>query len=152
MLKLHTQTHTHMCTHSFIHICMCRGKRLEKYTWNSQPFSQNSWNPVKDHPPPPLQCSGWLRRVLSEAPCAVTTEVPLATQKSQTGAHQLVSCTSEPAPPHLWEMPPPTAGCFHPMMPLPMATRSAGQAGSLLSSNEGSVYYCCRFDADPKRT
>lgn len=57
----------------------------------------------KDHPDTSLASPGWLWRVLSEAPCAITTEVPPASQNSQAGAHQLVSCTSEPAPPSLWE-------------------------------------------------
>lgn len=107
----------------------------------------------KDHPDTSLGCSDWLWRVLSEAPCAVTTEVPLASQKSQAGAHQLVSCTSEPAQPGPQETSPHMACRFQACTrPLPIATGPAGQAGSLLSSKEGSVYYCCRFDADPKRT
>lgn len=107
----------------------------------------------KDHPDTSLKSSGWLWRVLSETSCAITTEVPLASQKSQADPHQLISCPSEPAPPNLWEMSPNMACPFQARTkPFPTASRPAGQAGSLLSSKEGSVYYCCRFDADPKRT
>lgn len=49
----------------------------------------------KDHPAPTLESSGWLWRVLSKMPCAVTTEVPLASQHSQAGAYQLVSSTTQ---------------------------------------------------------
>lgn len=49
----------------------------------------------KDHPAPSLESSGWLWRVLSEAPGAVTTEVPPASQKSQAGAHHLISRTTK---------------------------------------------------------
>lgn len=91
----------------------------------------------KNHPAPSLKSLGWLWRVLW-APCAITTEVPPARQKSQAGARQLVSCTSAPAPPNLQEMPPSMACHFQAhTVPLPTATRPVGQAGSLLSSKKG---------------
>lgn len=148
----HTRIHTHTPTHS--HLCVQRQMfgeiPMKQLPDHSPEVPQLLW---KDHPDTSRESSGWLRRVLSEAPCAVTTEVPPASQKSQAGAHQLISCTSEPAPPNRQETSPHVACPFQAhTTPLPTAARPAGQAGSLLSSKEGSVYYCCRFDADPKRT
>lgn len=71
-------------------------------------------------------------------PCAITTEVPPASQKSQAGAHRLVSCTSAPAPRNLQETPLSSTCHFQAhTVPLPVATRPVGQAGSLRSSKKG---------------
>lgn len=64
---------------------------MKQFPGHSPEVPQVLW---KDHPDTSLRSLGWLWRVLSEAPRVITTEAPLASQKSQGGPHQLISCLS----------------------------------------------------------
>lgn len=95
----HVHAHTHTCKHSLAHIYIHRKKfgeiHMKQLPDHSPEIPQVLW---QDHPIPSLSLGLAVEGPLWGA-CAVTTEVPPASPKSQAGAHQLVSRPSEPVPP-----------------------------------------------------
>lgn len=85
--------HTHAFTHSHLNV---HRKKFGKIHVKQLPDHSLEIPLVlqKDHPALSLKSSGWLWRVPSEEPCAGTTGMPPASQKSPTGAYRLVSRTS----------------------------------------------------------
>lgn len=115
-LKLHTHTymHAHARAHTHAHSLtfICTQEKIWRNTHETvtKPFSRNPSSPMERPPSSITRVLGWLWRVLSGAPCALTTEVPPASQNSQAGAHQLVvGTTSSPgnAPSHGLPLPGP---------------------------------------------